>query len=426
MNRTRIAITGAGAVCGAGKTVGEIWEAIGAGRSAVAPISQWDASRWPIRIASEVTLDNRTLVPDRKLHKSISRTDMLGLYATDFAVQQSGLLAHRDTLEAAAVASFNDRSGIISGSGGGMYSSSYEYLPLNAAAKGELPAFGSELGNFINPMWLLRNLPNNVLCHAGIRYQFKGPNTCVTNHCAGGVMAVAECAAVIRAGEADRMVAVGHDTPLEPETVIYYNSLGLLSDTVPRPFDVHRRGTAFGDGSGAVVLESLESAQARGATPLGEFLGSGCITEASGILDVRADGDGVARAIALALADAGISPGEVGMIVAHGTGTPASDASEARGIRTVFGESIPPVTAFKWAYGHTIAASGSIDLAIALAALRAGVVPGIATLETLDPELAPLPVSARPQQLANNVALLICRAFSGMNVALVIRAGTQP
>lgn len=424
-NHRRIAITGAGAVCGAGKTVEEILDAVLNGRSAIAPVAQWDAAKWPVRIASEVTVDNRTLVPDRKLHKSISRTDMLGLYAADVAVQQSGLLAHRDALDASAVAKFNDRSGIISGSGGGMYSSSYEYLPLYAAANRELPGFGRELGNFVNPMWLLRNLPNNVLCHAGIRYNFKGSNTCVTNHCAGGSMAVAECAAAIRAGEADRMVAAGHDTPLEPESVTYYNGVGLLSDDMPRPFDAHRSGTVFGDGAGAVVLESFDDAKARGAAIPGEFLGSGCVTEASGILDVRADGDGVARAIALALADAGISPGDVGMIVAHGTGTPASDASEARAFRRVFGDAIPPVTAFKWAYGHTIAASGSIDLVVALAALRAGVVPGIPTLETLDPDLAPLPVSAGSRPLRGDVALLICRAFSGMNVALAVRAGSK-
>ncbi|HWB59584.1 MAG TPA: beta-ketoacyl synthase N-terminal-like domain-containing protein [Chthoniobacteraceae bacterium] len=425
-NAIRIAITGAGAVCGAGKTADEILDAVVNGRSAIAPITQWDSARWPVRVASEVTLDNRALVPDRKLHKSIGRTDMLGLYASEQAVQQSGLLAHRDTLEASAVAPFNDRTGIISGSGGGMYSSSYEYLGLYTAAGNELPGFGRELGNFVNPMWLLKNLPNNVLCHTGIRCQFKGANTCVTNHCAGGAMSVAESAAAIRAGEADRMLAVGHDTPLEPESVIYYNSVGLLSQTTPRPFDQHRDGTVFGDGSGAVMLEEFDSAKARGATVLGEFLGAGCLTEGRGILDVREDGEGVARVIALALTDAGLSPADIGMIVAHGTGTRASDASEARGIRRVFGDNVPPVTAFKWAYGHTIAASGSIDLVVALAALRAGVVPGIATLGTLDAGLSPLPVSPASQKPRANVALLICRAFSGMNVALVIRAGTNP
>jgi 3-oxoacyl-(acyl-carrier-protein) synthase len=157
---------------------------------------------------------------------------------------------------------------------------------------------------------------------------------------------------------------------------------------------------------------------------LGEFLGSGCVCEATGILDVRPDGDGVSRVIELALADAGVTREQIGMIVAHGNGTRASDASEATGIRRVFGESVPPVTGFKWAYGHLIAASGAIDLVFALTALRQQIVPGIATLNSLDPELAPFPVSATAQKPRGGIALVICRGFGGMNVALVVRAAS--
>jgi 3-oxoacyl-[acyl-carrier-protein] synthase-1 len=418
----RIVFTGLGAVCGAGKTVDEIFDAIVSGRSAVAPITQFDASRWPVRVAAECNVDNRTLVADRKLHKSISRTDLFGLYAADMAVQQSGLSAHREKMDAPLVSKFNDRTGIISGSGGGSYRSSYDYLPLLTAAKGELREFGRELGNTVNPMWLLKNLPNNVLCHVGIRHNFKGANTTITNQCAGGIMAVAEAAAAIRAGEADRMTAIGHDSPFEPETVFHYHQLGLLSDDTLRPFDRDRRGTVFGEGAAAVVLEKSDDAKSRGAKILGEFLGSGCVNEATGILDVRPDGDGVSRAIEIALADAKISRDEIGMIVAHGNGTRASDASETIGIRRVFGEKIPPVTGFKWAYGHLIAASGITDLVLALAALQQKIVPGIATLNSPDPEFAPFPVSAAAQTPRGDCALVICRGFGGMNVALVVRA----
>jgi len=418
----QIVFTGVGAVCGAGKTVDEIWDAIQSGRSAVAPITRWDASRWPVRVAAEVAADNRTLVPDRKLHKMISRTDMFGLYAADLAVQQSGLLAHREKMDASTGAHFDDRSGVISGSGGGTYASSHDYLPLLTVANGDLKKFGHELSNVVNPMWLLKNLPNNVLCHVGIRYNFKGSNACITNQCTGGVMAVAEAAASIRAGEADRMTAVGHDAPFEPETALNYHRLGLLAEDALRPFDRERHGTVFGEGSGAVILETAADATARGASILGEFLGSGCVSEATGILDVRPDGDGVARAIEIALAESGVARDQIGMIVAHGNGTRASDASEALGIRRVFGDNAPPVTGFKWAYGHLIAASGIVDLVLALTALRHQIVPGIATLKSLDPELAPLPVSATAQKPRSNVALVICRGFGGMNVALIVRA----
>jgi 3-oxoacyl-[acyl-carrier-protein] synthase-1 len=418
----RIVFTGLGAVCGAGKTVEEIWSAIRDGRSAIGPIKQWDASKWPVRIAAEASVDNRTLVPDRKLHKMISRTDMFGLYAADLAVQQSGLLAHREKLDPAAATQFNDRSGVISGSGGGTYRSSYDFLPLLQVSNRELPGFGRELSNVVNPMWLLRNLPNNVLCHVGIRYNFKGTNACITNQCAGGPMAVAEAAASIRAGEGDRITAVGHDAPFEPETTLYYHKLGLLTEDMLRPFDRQRSGTVFGEGAAAVVLEKDADAKARGATILGEFLGSGCVSEATGILDLRKDGNGVSRAIEIALKDARVTPEQIGMVVAHGNGTRASDASEALGIRRVFGDRLPPVTGFKWAYGHLIATSGIIDLVFALTALRENIVPEIPTLNSLDPELVPFSVSTSPQKPRSNIALVVCRGFGGMNVALIVRS----
>lgn len=420
---TRIAITGAGAVCGAGITVDDIWHALVNGQSAVKEISSFDASRWPVRVAAEVTgVDNRTLVEDRKLHKMISKTDLFGLYAARVAIEQSGLLPHRETLSPEAATQFNDRSGVFAGSGGGNYHGNYDFFPVLTTAQGDLKKFGHEFSQVVNPMWLLRHLPNNVLCHVGIRHGFKGTNACVTNQCAGGVMAVAEAAAALRAGEADRAVAVGHDTPFEPETFFNFNILGLLANEAPRPFDRDRSGTVFGEGAAAVVFEKMDEARARQAVLLGEFLGSGCVTEGLGVLEVRADGDGLSRAIQLALADAGIAAAEVGMVVAHGNGTPASDASEARALKRVFGPDVPPVTSFKWAYGHLIAASGVIDLVLALRALREGKVPAIATLQTPDPELLPFPVSAAAQAPRSDVALVLCRGFGAMNIALLVRA----
>jgi 3-oxoacyl-[acyl-carrier-protein] synthase-1 len=421
----RILITGIGAVCGAGLGVEEIWSAVRGGRSAVAPIRQWDADRWPIRQAAEITgVADQTLVEDRRLHKFISRTDMFGLNAAQQAIQQSGLVAHREKLDPEAAARFNDRSGVFVGSGGGAYRSNYDFFPLLAEGGGSLQTFGRDLESSVNPMWLLTHLPNNVLCYIGIRHGFKGTNACITNQCVGGVMAVAEAAAALRNGEADRAVAAGHDAPLEPETVLHYHQLGLLTEDALRPFDRERAGTIFGEGAAAVVLETEAEARARQAPVLGEFLGSGCVTEATGILDVRPDGDGLSRAIELALADARLTCHDVGMIIAHGNGTRASDASEVAAIRRVFGEDPPPVTAFKWAVGHSIAASGAIDLTLALSALRERLVPGIATLKSLDPNLAPLPVSGSPQKPRSDVAMILCRGFGGMNVALAVRGAS--
>jgi 3-oxoacyl-[acyl-carrier-protein] synthase-1 len=419
----RVVITGCGAVCAAGLTPEVIWDAVLHGRSAVKPIIQWDATAWPVRVAAEVTgVDARTLVEDRRLHKIISRTDLFGLYAADTAIRQSGLLAHRAALDASAAAQFNDRSGVFAGSGGGAYRSNYDFFPLLDEAGGRLSVFGQELTTLVDPMWLLKNLPNNVVCHTGIRSGFKGTNACITNQCVGGVLAVAEAAAAVRADEADRAVAVGHDAALEPETILHYHQLGLLAQAAVRPFDEARDGTVFGEGAAGLVLESAPTAQARGAAVLGEWLGSGCTTEATGVLGIRPDGEGVSRAIDRALQDAELSPGDVGMIVAHGNGTPLSDASEAKAIRRVFGDDPPPVTGFKWAFGHLFAAAGVMDLVLALCALRQQMVPGIPTLRTLDAALAPFPVSPHPQKPRSEVALIICRGFAGMNVALLVKA----
>jgi len=309
---SRVMITGAGAICGAGHNVDAIWEAVLNGRSAIAPIRRWDNTGWPARFAAEVTnIDSRTLVDDRKLHKLISWTDLLGLYAAETAIKQSGLPAYRETLAGEAIAQFNDRTGVFAGCGGGTYQSHYEFFPLLSQAEGSLPRFGRELQDTINPMWLLRNLPNNVLCHIGIRQNFKGTNACITQQCISGGMAIAEASAALSAGDADRAVAVGHDSPIEPETVLHYHRLGLMSEDTVRPFDSGRSGTIFGEGAAAVVLETGDQARSRNATILGEFLGSGCVTEGAGILELQPDGDGLTRAIGLALENAGLNANEV-------------------------------------------------------------------------------------------------------------------
>lgn len=424
----KIVFTGSGIVCGAGTSVAEVWERLEKGETAVAPFTQFDGTNWPVKVAAEVLQDNRFLVSDRKLHKTIARTDMFGIYATESAIEDSGLPAYREGLGEAETDTFNDRTGLIVGTGGGNYRSNYDFLPLMTAAKaapeGELPYFGRELGNQVTPMWLLKNLPNNVLCHVGIRGQYKGTNACITNQCSSGVLAVAEGASAIWNNEADRIAAAGHDSPFEPEMVFYYHQLGLMSGEAPRPFDAERNGTVFGEGSAAVVLEREADAKARGARVLGEFLGFGCCSEATGILDLEDDGDGVRRAIESALADSGITKEQVGLICAHGNGNEASDRTESMGIRSVFGDDIPPVTAFKWAYGHLIAASGIADLVMILEVLKRGVIPGIATLGEVDPLIAPFPISREAATPRSDIALLICRGFGGMNVVLVVRGAS--
>jgi 3-oxoacyl-[acyl-carrier-protein] synthase-1 len=423
MNSQRVLVTGTGAVCGAGMNPGAILDAVREGRSAIAPITQWDTTGWPCRVAAEIPDFNpRALVDDRKLHKLIRRTDLVGLYAAGSALTSAGVLAHRESLDEASKAVYNDRTGVYVGSGAGNFSNQYDYFQLMTDAKGDLITFGRELSNTVNPMWLLRTLSNNVLGHIGIKYTLKGANACITNHSVGGILAVIEAAEALRTGEADRAVAVGHDAPIEPQMVIYYHRLGLLASDALLPFDSRRDGSLFGEGAGALFLETEASASSRKAPVLGEYLGGGHACEAEGLITIRDDGDGVARAIVQALDDAGLAAADVGMIVAHGNGVWQSDMSECAAISAVFGSKPPPVTAFKWALGHLIAAAGILETTIALAALKDGIVPGIATLSQPDPDCTDVPISIKAQEPRSNVALIICRGFAGTDAALLVRA----
>jgi len=423
--KPRIVITGVAGICAAGKNPASIWQAVRSGRSGIGPIERWDTTGWAVRVAGEVRdADPGSLVPERKIHKLIRRTDLFGLYASARAIGDAHLIERRDALNPENARVFSERTAVYVASGGGAYEDQYDFLALLGETVGDLKAFGRELTARVNPMWLLRSLPNNVLCHIGIREGFKGPNTCFTSHGAGGVLALEEAVEALRTGRAERAVVAGHDTPVEPQRILYYDAVGLLGEDAVRPFDAARSGCLLGEGAAALVIECDAAAESRSPPALGEILGVGSVSEGEGLLPVRKDGDGVARAIAAALEDAGIEPADIGVIAAHGNGTVDGDASEAAGICRLFGPEPPPITAFKWAFGHTVAAAGLLDCAVCLCALREGEVPGIATLRTVDPALGELPVSARAQRPRSDIALVLARGFGGLNGAVVLRVAS--
>jgi 3-oxoacyl-[acyl-carrier-protein] synthase-1 len=393
------------------------------GHSALAPIAAWDAQTWVGNLAAEVKdYNGGKLLGDRKLLKLVRRSDVFGIYAGTQAIEQAGLSAWRETLGETAANDYADQTGCYVGSGGGAFEVNYDFFLLMAETGGSLPKFGQELSNMVNPMWLLRSLPNNVLCHVSIRNQLKGPNGCITHHTTSGVLAVIESAWALREGDAQRVVAIGHDAPIEPQTLLYLNRVGLISHDLLRPFDARHNGCLLGEGAASLVLETEVSARERGATVLGEYLGGGDASEGEGIFDVREDGDGLSRAIECALDDAGLKPADVGMIVAHANGTQGSDRSEAAALLRVFGADMPPVTGFKWSIGHLFAASGAVDVALGLEACRRNVVPGIATLDQLASSCAGLNVSKQNRPARSDVVLVLCRGFAGTNAAVLLRA----
>jgi len=421
-----IVITANGAICAAGAAPEQILRTLRDGHTGFAPLREWDSTTWPAPLAAGVErIDPAAIFEDRKLLKSVQRlrrTDLLGLYAASRAVAASGIAWYRAALDEGRAAEFDEATAVFTGCGGVAYHYQYDYLPALAAAEGNLRAFGERLSQSVNPTWLLQSLPNNVLCYLGIAYGFKGANACITNHSVSGTLAIIEAWHALREGAADRAIAVGHDSPMDPEAILNLYHLGLLSIDLVRPFDAGRSGCVLGEGAAAMVLETRVAAEARGAPELGAILGTGVTTEAGGVLAVRPDGDGEARAIELALQEAEVAPSDVGLIAAHGNGTINSDLSEAAAIRRIFGSEIPPVTSFKWALGHTMAAAGAIDAVIALGCLRAGIVPGIATLRDPDPQCLPHSISASETAARGDIALVLGRGFGGMNTALVIKA----
>ena len=419
---SRVVITGYSAVTAAGGSADESWQAIKAGRSGLAPIQLWDLSAWDHQLAGEIKqYDPREMVPDRKLLKVISRHDVIGIHAVTQALQHSGLLEYRESLSDPT--DFNDRTGLLVGSPGVMFSQQYDFMPLMSKTQNDLAAYGRQLLDEVHPMWLLRILPNNVLAYASILYGFKGANENFTNHVVSGSQAVAEAWYLLKQGIIDRAIVIGYDAGLDPLTMAYYAGVGLISKTGVRPFTNDRDGCVLAEGAGVMLLETEDFALQRGATIYGEILAGATFGDATGILSIGEEGEAVKQALQHTLKRSQQTPESIGMITAHANATQSSDRSEANAIRTVFGENSKiPVTAFKWALGHTLAGAGVIETIMTLLALREQVVPGIATLNTIADDCRPLAVSADPQSCLSDTAIVITRGFAGLTACLAIKS----
>lgn len=419
MNK-RVVITGMGGLGSTGSDLESMWQALKNGHSGIREIQQWDITEWDYSLGAELKQYNpRAMVTDRKLLKAISRQDVIGLNAAQQAIEHSGILSYRDSLSDAT--NFNDRSGVYVASPGIKFNQQYDLLPLLTKAKRDLKVYADKLFETIHPMWLLRILSNNVLAYTGIQNQFKGPNQNFTNHAAGGSQAMGEAVANIKANNMDRAVVVAYESGLEPQGQIYYAGIGALSKTGLRPFNQDHDGTILAEAGAAIMLESLESAKAREATIYGEILSHDSASEAMGIFPVREDGAGLQQVMKNALNKAQLNPEDLGMIIAHGNGTPNSDSSEAHAITQVFGEKTVPVTGFKWSTGHTVAAAGVLETLLTLKALRENIAPGIRTLTDIDPECQSLNISPEHQNINSPIALAITRGFSSVNACIVVR-----
>lgn len=418
----RVFITGLGALTACGATAGASWQAIKEGNSGIAPISQWDLTDWSTPLAGELKdIQLAKLLPDRKLIKAISRHDVFGIHAGMQAVDESGLIPYRDSL--ASAETFNEETGIYVSSPGNKYFQQYDFLPLVTKSQGKMPEFAKGLFDEVHPMWLLRILPNNVLAYTGITYGFKGPNHNFTNHAAGSTQAILEAFHAIKTGIIKRAIVIGYDLTFEPQSLFYYNNLQLISKNHLKPFEKSHDGTILGEGAAALVLESEASVSERQGTCFAEIKGGLSASEGSSLFCLKENGAPLADLISESLNQCQLKPDALDFIVAHGNGNPLSDNSEAQALTRTFGTQTPPITAFKWAMGHTICASGLMDTVFMTYALKERTVPGIPHFEEPAPHAQNLNLSKNHRLIQpKSHALLINRGFGGMNACLVVQA----
>jgi 3-oxoacyl-[acyl-carrier-protein] synthase-1 len=418
----RVFITGRSALTATGATADSTWDALLQGQSGIDTIAQWDMSNLPYTLGAELKdFQPAKMLPDRKLIKVVSKQDVMGINAAVQAVEHSEMIPYRDSLECSE--NFNEQTAVYVGSPGNKYFQQYDFLGLLAKSKGDMQTFANQLFDNVNPMWLLRILPNNVLAYTGITYGFKGPNHNVTNHAVSGTQALIEAYHAIKTGKAERAVVVAYDMGMEPQGLYYYDKLGVISQKHIKPFDAERDGTILGEGAAAIVLESEASVQARNATCYGEIVGGLSGSEASGLFSIEAEGQHLSQLLTATLAKCEMTTQDIDLIVAHGNGNGKSDDSEAQALQHVFGETTPPITAFKWSIGHTLCASGLLDTVLASYALNQKCVPGIANFQQAAPQAQGLNIAAATRLLDHaQSALIINRGFASMNACLVIKA----
>ncbi len=280
----------------------------------------------------------------------------------------------------------------------------------------------------VSPLTIPMVMPSSVAAHLSLRFGFGGPCVTVSAACASGAAAIGEGVELLRRGAADIVLAGGVDSLVNYGAMCCFMRLDVMSRNVSRPelasrpFDTDRDGFVMGEGAGFVVLRRLQDIGPSAPEPLGLVLGHASTADAHHLVAPSPDGEGAARCMALALADAGVQPRDLAHVNAHGTSTVLNDHAEATALTTVFADSCPPVTAVKGSTGHMIAASGAVEAIVSLISLRHRLVPPVAGLRTVDPELRIDVVQGTPRKAAPGYALSNSFGFGGANTALVLAA----
>lgn len=415
MNSRRVVVTGIGAISSVGNSVNAMWESLLAGKSGIGPVTKFDAADYRTRIAGEIKDLN---VSNYMTEKEARRLDDFCLYAIaagDEAMKDAGLgLDLRD----GSVADPN-RVGVCVGSGiGGMRTMEEQCMKL-------LQQGPSKVSPFLIPMMIIDMASGSL----SMRYGAKGPNHAVVSACSTASHSIGESYWMVKRGDADLMITGGAEASVSRLGFAGFCSMKALSQRnddptrASRPFDKDRDGFVMSEGAGILILEEYEHAKARGAKIYAEIVGYGATGDAYHITSPAPGGEGGARALTMALKNAGLNPEDVDYINAHGTSTSLNDKFETAAIKTAFGDHAYKLamSSTKGCMGHSLGAAGGLETIVCLKTIQTGIIPPTINYTTPDPECDLDCTPNTPRERTVNVALNTNLGFGGHNGVIIVK-----
>ncbi|MER2128483.1 beta-ketoacyl-ACP synthase II [Solibacillus sp.] len=409
MEKRRVVVTGIGAVTPVGNSVEASWESVIAGKSGIGPMTRVDTSKFPVSVAAEVKDFQIEEYIEKKEARKMDRFTHYALAASMMAAKDADLTITEEMAP---------RVGVWIGSGiGGMETHEQQFL-----------TFQERGVRRVSPFFVPMMIPDMASGQVSIYLGAKGVNSCSVTACASGTNSIGDAFKVIERGDADVMITGGAEAPIVTMAVAGFCANTALSlnpdvNSASRPFDKNRDGFVIGEGSGILILEEYEHAKRRGAKIYAEIVGYGATADAHHITAPAPNGEGAARAMQMALNDAGVLPVKVGYINAHGTSTPYNDLFETQAVKTVFGDHAYKLamSSTKSMTGHLLGAAGGIEAIFSVLALKEGILPPTTNIQEPDPEcdLDYVPNVARKADI--DYALSNSLGFGGHNACLLFK-----
>ncbi|MDD3508294.1 MAG: beta-ketoacyl-ACP synthase II [Parabacteroides sp.] len=414
MELKRVVVTGLGAITPLGKTLTETWEGLVNGKSGAEPITHFDASKFKTQFACEVKNFDPNQYFDRKEARKLDRYAQFALIAADEAIADSGMEMEKLDL---------NKVGVIFSSGIGGISTFQE----------EVENYDVERGPRFNPFFIPKMIADIASGHISMKYGFRGPNFAVVSACASSTNAIADACNYIRLGKANAIVTGGAEASITSAGVGGFNAMNALStrndspETASRPFSVSRDGFVMGEGAACLILEELEHALARGAKIYCEVAGTGLSADAYHLTATHPEGLGAKLVMENALEDAQMKPEDIDYINVHGTSTPVGDISEVKAIKEVFGEHAKKlnISSTKSMTGHLLGATGALEAAACILAIKEGIVPPTINFAEgdEDPEIDYTLnyTFNKAQKREINAALSNTFGFGGHNASMIVK-----